>query len=465
VSEEEEAKTPGTSSPFRDSSDLDDDTFRWLDENYGAEPRATVVSPTRSPLERFKLLGKMVKNEITTCRNLGIGVDSDSLKNFGTSSLAADSMSSLVQTALASPRVMVLMETCWDITEFDIFQLAALNEVRGHVVVVFGAYLSQHFEWLTRYHLPVDKFHNFLKAIQEAYNHLPYHNKIHAIDVTHTMMYLCRTSMLANHLSELDQLACFVAAVIHDVAHTGQTNQYHMNSQSLLAIRYNDHSVLENFHLATAFQLLKDPQNNFLEPLTSKEYRYTRDAIITMVLGTDMSNHQKQLHKLEKFSKIIESQNFFDLQQTPDVIPRIHGVSNEKLFLMELALHLCDISNPCKKTSVSVEWTKRITEEFYAQGDKEKEQNLPVSAGCDRDAHKSMANQSIGFIDFIVQPLWTAFRTMDSKSEKMLQQIQRNRTHWLTEARAEAERAVHEELLSRNTITRAQPQSSSEPAL
>ena len=71
-----------------------------------------------------------------------------------------------------------------------------------------------------------------------------------------------------------------VAAVVHDVGHTGQTNQYHIHTQSDLAIRYNDRSVLENYHLALAFQLLKEPHNNFLETLTVKEYRYVRDAVV-----------------------------------------------------------------------------------------------------------------------------------------------------------------------------------------
>merc|ERR1712083_155144 len=154
--------------------------------------------------------------------------------------------------------------------------------------------------------------------------------------------------------------------------------------------------------------------------------------------------------------KIIERQGTFDLQTFTDTIPRIRGASNEKLFVMELALHLVDISNPCKKTSVSVEWTKRITAEFFEQGDMEKAQDLPVSAGCDRDAHKNMAKQSLGFIDFIVLPLWTAYHSMDPAAEQFVQQIQRNRTHWMSEAQLlvelEAEHAVSEQIILGNDL-------------
>jgi len=413
-------------------SGIDDETIAWLDENYGGN-RRSMISPTRSPLDRFKMLGRLVKREIHESRKMGLQVEVNSLQNFEARrlSLRSHSISNLTKTALNTPKVAAMMERCWNITEFDIFELAETEEVRGHILVVFGSFLSAQFSWLSRYHLPKDKFNNFLLAIEKSYNDLPYHNKIHAIDVTHTLMHLVRTSIFAKHLSELDQLACFVAAVVHDVGHTGQTNQYHINSLSQLAIRYNDRSVLENYHLSLAFQLLREPQNNFMEPLTKEEQRYVRDAVITMVLGTDLHFHQKQLKKLRQFSKVMERQETFDLQTFTDSIPRVRDVVNEKLFLMELALHLVDISNPCKKTSVSVEWTRRITLEFFDQGDLEKAQDLPVSAGCDRDANKNMARQSIGFIDFIVLPLWSAYYSIDAEAGRFVEQIQRNRAHWM----------------------------------
>lgn len=158
-----------------------------------------------------------------------------------------------------------------------------------------------------------------------------------------------------------------------------------------------------------------------------------------MVLGTDMHHHQETLQKLEHFSKIIEYQGYFDLKQFQDTIPRVLHVPNEKFFIMETALHCCDISNPCKKTSVSMQWTTRITQEFFNQGDMEKAQELPVSAGCDRKLHKNYAKQSLGFIDFIVFPLWSTYHTIDPSVEHLVEQIQENRSHWMEEAQVIAE--------------------------
>ena len=39
-----------------------------------------------------------------------------------------------------------------------------------------------------------------------------------------------------------------VSTLVHDVDHNGLNNNFHINSQSPLAVLYNDISVLENHH-------------------------------------------------------------------------------------------------------------------------------------------------------------------------------------------------------------------------
>ncbi len=47
-----------------------------------------------------------------------------------------------------------------------------------------------------------------------------------------------------------------LAAIIHDFDHPGLNNAFMINSRSDIAIRYNDVSVLENYHIASAYQIL-----------------------------------------------------------------------------------------------------------------------------------------------------------------------------------------------------------------
>lgn len=56
--------------------------------------------------------------------------------------------------------------------------------------------------------------------------------------------------------------------VIHDYEHGGFTNDFLVNCQDDLAIRYNDRSPLENHHLAAAFATMRQPEYNFLQPLS-----------------------------------------------------------------------------------------------------------------------------------------------------------------------------------------------------
>ena len=45
-----------------------------------------------------------------------------------------------------------------------------------------------------------------------------------------------------------------IAMVVHDLDHPGRTNHFLSNSQHELALLYNDKSILENHHVATAFK-------------------------------------------------------------------------------------------------------------------------------------------------------------------------------------------------------------------
>ena len=52
---------------------------------------------------------------------------------------------------------------------------------------------------------------------------------------------------------------------------------------------------------------------------------------------------------------------------------------------MEIALHACDVSVPCRPNFNLVrKWTYLLFEEFFAQGDDEIKLKLPVSFLCDR---------------------------------------------------------------------------------
>eukprot|EP00116_Pleurobrachia_bachei_P011000 sb/3471262/ len=79
----------------------------------------------------------------------------------------------------------------------------------------------------------------------------------------------------------------------------------------------------------------------------------------------------------------------------------------ERQDLMNSILHCADISGPSKKWDIHHEWTGLLMEEFFCQGDQERELGLAVSPLCDRHSI-DIPNSQIGFISYITVPAFTA---------------------------------------------------------
>lgn len=58
---------------------------------------------------------------------------------------------------------------------------------------------------------------------------------------------------------------------------------------------------------------------------------------------------------------------------------------DSKQLLLEFAVHAADVSTQTRPFEVAVEWTKLLFEEFFHQGDVEKDKGMPVSFLCDRE--------------------------------------------------------------------------------
>lgn len=116
-------------------------------------------------------------------------------------------------------------------------------------------------------------------AIRKTYHASnPYHNWYHAVDVLHSMSFFLRMSGLLPRqgnahkkkystpgkqsaikkiLRPADAFALAIAAIGHDIGHPGVNNYFVVNTFTPLATLYNDQSVLENYHAACLFILLK----------------------------------------------------------------------------------------------------------------------------------------------------------------------------------------------------------------
>ncbi|XP_047018451.1 dual specificity calcium/calmodulin-dependent 3',5'-cyclic nucleotide phosphodiesterase 1C isoform X2 [Ictalurus punctatus] len=278
---------------------------------------------------------------------------------------------------------------------FDVF---ALNESSGDHALKFIFYeLLTRYDLISRFKIPISALVSFVEALEVGYSKHknPYHNLIHAADVTQTVHYLMLKTGMVHWMTELEIFALIFAAAVHDYEHTGTTNNFHIQTRSDTAILYNDRSVLESHHVSAAYRLLQDDDEmNILYNLSKDDWREFRALVVEMVLATDMSCHFQQVKAMKNF-----------LQQP-------EGIDKPKA--LSLVLHTADISHPAKNWDLHHRWTSSLLEEFFRQGDKETELGLPFSPLCDRKS-TMVAQSQIGFIDFIVVPTFTVLTDMTEK--------------------------------------------------
>lgn len=281
-----------------------------------------------------------------------------------------------------------------DLWDFDVFVLNRVSEDHALKTIVFEL-LTRH-NLNSRFKIPVVFLMSFLDSLESGYGKYknPYHNQIHAADVTQTVhCFLLRTGMV-HCLNEIEILAIIFAAAIHDFEHTGTTNSFHIQTKSDCAILYNDRSVLENHHVSAVYRIMQDDEMNIFVNLTKDEFSELRSLVIEMVLATDMSCHFQQVKTMKG-----------SLQSLENI---------DKSKALSLLLHAADISHPTKQWKVHARWTKALMEEFFRQGDKEAEMGLPFSPLCDRKS-TLVAQSQIGFIEFIVDPTFSVLTDVAEK--------------------------------------------------
>ncbi|CAB1348522.1 unnamed protein product [Coregonus sp. 'balchen'] len=134
---------------------------------------------------------------------------------------------------------------------------------------------------------------------------------------------------------------------------------------------------LPNHHCAVAFQILSLPECNIFA-----------NAIITLILATDMARHGEIL---DSFKHKVDSFDFTNEEH----------VTCLKMVLIKC----CDISNEVRPTEVAEPWVDCLLEEYFMQSDREKTEGLPVAPFMDRDKVTKPTAQ-IGFIKFVLIPMF-----------------------------------------------------------
>ncbi|XP_064556771.1 3',5'-cyclic-AMP phosphodiesterase isoform X4 [Drosophila montana] len=307
-----------------------------------------------------------------------------------------------------------------DMWGIEIFKIGELSCNRPLTCVAYTIFQSR--ELLTSLMIPPKTFLNFMTTLEDHYvKDNPFHNSLHAADVTQSTNVLLNTPALEGVFTPLEVGGALFAACIHDVDHPGLTNQFLVNSSSELALMYNDESVLENHHLAVAFKLLQNQGCDIFCNMQKKQRQTLRKMVIDIVLSTDMSKHMSLLADLKTMveTKKVAGSGVLLLDNYTD-----------RIQVLENLVHCADLSNPTKPLSLYRRWVALLMEEFFLQGDKERESGMDISPMCDRH-NATIEKSQVGFIDYIVHPLWETWADLvHPDAQDILDTLEENRDYY-----------------------------------
>eukprot|EP00283_Hemiselmis_rufescens_P000432 CAMPEP_0173472790 /NCGR_PEP_ID=MMETSP1357-20121228/79076_1 /TAXON_ID=77926 /ORGANISM="Hemiselmis rufescens, Strain PCC563" /LENGTH=625 /DNA_ID=CAMNT_0014441115 /DNA_START=36 /DNA_END=1909 /DNA_ORIENTATION=- len=271
----------------------------------------------------------------------------------------------------------------------------------------------------------------WLELVETSYTNTKYHNSAHAADVLQSVFsIICMEGH--RYLSEIEQMALVMAAMVHDMGHDGMSNIFHKNALTQRALDHNDQSIQENFHAASLFtRMAADESVNIFKHLSKQHFTQIRQILIHCLLHTDMSKH---FVNLKEFKGMIDAKG-----QVPD------EWVDESDVLMAIVLHTADIGAQAKPVNVAKYWAQCCMQEFWEQGDKEKELGLPISPQCNRES-ANVPSAQVGFIKYIVQPSFEALGDLFPVVQMTcLPMLKNTLSHWQQQEANDKEAAIRKD--------------------
>lgn len=293
---------------------------------------------------------------------------------------------------------------------FNVLNIRSKEALHYAVVALFDKEFS-----FGEMHMDREKVMAYILEVDRNYFDNPFHNFYHAVCVTHFDFMLLSVSHAEKHLSPIMRFASLLSALVHDVAHPGNTNMFEINMRSNLAILYNDTSVLENHHCSTAFRLMNKKGLGIFDEIEFGERAEIRKMMIACIIATDMHYHVSLIELIANRAS-----------QDEWIIDNF----TERMNYGKILLHAADLSNPTRRFVTSRAWAERVSEEFNQQGKNEKAAGIPVSTFLLSHDLKSFVKNELFFSGHIVFPMWKELVRLYPNMSHITDQIAINLDSW-----------------------------------
>lgn len=370
--------------------------------------------------------------------------------------------------ALESTKTMCITFMCegnlnvLDMQDWDAISFAKepTNISTNKDVEILKCMFVSPFDMVEKYKLDLDRLHKWIVAIREMYRtENGYHNWAHALEVTHFLHYmLVKNSQ--RYFSSQDVLALHCAAIAHDVGHFGVNATFMARTYHPVGLLFNDKSPMENMHASLFFKTLYRGDSaefgnrdlNFLQEHGRKvgKFNNLRNKVVMAILGTDITKHFDMVDEFKSLMNRHEAQAAKGenlLLEDPDTADKRSkdASKDERLLLIEAMLHTADLSHNCKQFDVHKWGLLGLEEEWFSQGDLERDIGIPVSGNFDRTKDSAATAQSF-FLLSMVRPLVQPWQAIFNKEHiiSIVDNIEFNDKRWLEAVGHFGKRPVHE---------------------
>ena len=287
----------------------------------------------------------------------------------------------------------------------------------------------------------VQQLHDYLTTIANLYRDNSFHNFEHASHVTMSAVKLLsrittpnidsgEVKALHDHTfgiasSPLTRLSVILAAIIHDVDHTGVPNTQLVKEQASIASVYKNKSVAEQNSVDIAWDLLMHPQFEDLRHaiyVNDDELGRFRQTLVNAVMATDIMDKDLGAARKERWNRA------FAESEAPLAAVATHESEYEThrkaTVVVEHLIQASDVAHTMQHWHIYRKWNARLFEEMY---------KAYQDGRAERDPAESWYVGEIGFFDYYVIPLAQKLKDcgiFGVSGDEYLNYAQQNRREW-----------------------------------
>ncbi|KAL9969158.1 hypothetical protein ACROYT_G021335 [Oculina patagonica] len=260
--------------------------------------------------------------------------------------------------------------------------------------------------------LDMETLIRFTLTVRKGYRPVAYHNWGHAFAVAHSM---CVIMKLASEIFTWEEkIALYLSSIIHDIDHRGYNNAFMIKNKSPLSHLYST-STMEWHHFKQGVFILETDGHNILSTLSANQYKHILELMEDAILATDLMLFFENRAKLEE---IIKNNKFS--WSTPD----------HRKLVRRLLMTACDLCTSAKPWPIHTKSVKKVFEEFYQQGDEEKQMGLSPLPMMDRTRKHELPQNQVAFLKGIVKPCYSTLISVIPMMESAMSFIDLNLTSW-----------------------------------